>query len=40
MQEALTPEEIEQYVAHLRPSVEAGQGTWREAVAYLWAIKR
>jgi arsenite methyltransferase len=40
MQEALTPEEIEPYVAHLRPLVEAGQGTWREAVAYLWAIKR
>lgn len=40
MQEALTPEETARCVAHLRPLMERGQGTWREAVAYLWAVKR
>ena len=40
MQEALTPEEIARCVAHLRPLVEAGQGTRRDALAYLWAVKR
>lgn len=40
MAEALTPEEIERFVAHLRPLVEAGRGTERWAVAILWAVKR
>jgi ubiquinone/menaquinone biosynthesis C-methylase UbiE len=39
MQHALTPEERERFVAHLRPQVEGGQGTSRMAVAYLWARK-
>lgn len=39
MAEALTPEEAGRFVAHLRPLVEAGQGTERWAVARLWAIK-
>lgn len=39
MAEALTPEEAERFVAHLRPLVEEGQGTERWAVARLWAIK-
>lgn len=37
--EALTPEEAESFVAHLRPLVEEGRGTERWAVARLWAIK-
>jgi ubiquinone/menaquinone biosynthesis C-methylase UbiE len=37
--EALAPEERERLVAHLRPLVEAGKGTSREAFAYLWARK-
>jgi arsenite methyltransferase len=40
MHEALTPEEMARCVAHLRPLMESGQGTWRDAVAYLWAVKR
>jgi hypothetical protein len=40
MHEALTPEEIARCMAHLRPLVEAGQGTRRDALAYLWAVKR
>jgi hypothetical protein len=36
---ALTPEEAQRYVNCLRPLVEAGQGTSRGAVAYLWAVK-
>jgi ubiquinone/menaquinone biosynthesis C-methylase UbiE len=39
MEQALTPEETEQFVAHLRPLVEKGEGVWQEAVAYLWAVK-
>jgi arsenite methyltransferase len=39
MQQALTPDEAEQLVAHLRPLVESKQGTHRSAIAYLWAIK-
>jgi hypothetical protein len=38
MQEALTPEEMARCVTHLRPLVEAGQGTWRDALAYLWPV--
>jgi arsenite methyltransferase len=37
MSEALTPDEEERLVRHLRPLVEEGRGTWRMAVAYLWA---
>ena len=39
MDQALTPEETEKLVAHLRPLVEEGRGTWRMAHAYLWATK-
>jgi arsenite methyltransferase len=39
MQEALTPAEAERFTNHLRPLVEQGQGTYRMALAYLWAIK-
>ena len=39
LQEALTPEERSRCIAHLRPLMESGQGTWRDAVAYLWAVK-
>ena len=38
MQEVLTVDETERFVNHLRPLVEAGQGTHRMA-AYLWAVK-
>jgi ubiquinone/menaquinone biosynthesis C-methylase UbiE len=37
--QVLTDDEIERYVAHLRPLVEAGKGTHRGALAYLWALK-
>ena len=36
----LTPAEVEQFVAYLRPRVEAGQGVHRLAVADLWAVKQ
>jgi len=39
MEQALSPAEREVFVAHLRPLVEAGEGTIRSAVAYLWAVK-
>ncbi len=39
MREALTPEETDRFLAHLRLAVEAGRGTYRHAFAYLWAIK-
>jgi len=39
MQQVLTPDEIEQFTAHLRPLVEMGRGTHRSAVAYLWAAR-
>ena len=39
LQEALTPEERSRYIAHLRPLMESGQRTWRDAMAYLWAMK-
>jgi arsenite methyltransferase len=39
MHEALTPAEIARCVTHLQPLMESGQGTWRDAVAYLWAVK-
>jgi SAM-dependent methyltransferase len=39
MHEALTAEEMARCAMHLQPLMESGQGTWREAVAYLWAVK-
>jgi len=39
MKQALTDEEIEKFTNHLRPLVEAGQGTRKTATAYLWAQK-
>ena len=39
MSQVLSAEEIEKFTAHLRPLVDAGQGTSRSALAYLWAIK-
>jgi arsenite methyltransferase len=39
MGEALTPEEIERFTAHLRPLVENRQRRGTSAVAYLWAVK-
>jgi len=39
IKQALTPDEAKAFAEHLRPLVEAGQGTERLAVAYLWAIK-
>lgn len=39
MQQTLTSQEIEDFTAHLRPLVEAGEGMRRIASAYLWAIK-
>jgi arsenite methyltransferase len=39
MSQVLSAEEIERFTAHLRPLVDAGQGTSRSALAYLWAIK-
>jgi arsenite methyltransferase len=39
MDQALTPEEREQFADHLRPLVEEGRGVWRMAHAYLVAVK-
>ena len=39
MQQALTLEEQERFIGHLRPLVEAGHGVWRMATAYLYAVK-
>jgi SAM-dependent methyltransferase len=39
MDQALTPEERERVIAHLRPLVEEGQGVWRMAHAFLAATK-
>jgi arsenite methyltransferase len=39
MAEALTPGERDELVAHLRPLVEEGRGTWRMAMAFLYAGK-
>jgi arsenite methyltransferase len=40
IEQALSPEEAERFVAHLRPLVEAGAGRKRHAVAYLVAHRR
>lgn len=39
MEQALSDEERDRLTAHLRPLVEAGQGTLRRAVAYVWGEK-
>ena len=39
MHDALTPAEIESFVAHLKPLFDARKGINRRAVAYLWATK-
>ncbi len=39
IERALAPDEAARFAAHLRPLVEAGQGTRRWAAAYLWARK-
>jgi arsenite methyltransferase len=39
MNQALSVEEREQLVAHLRPLVEEGRGTWCMALTFLHAIK-
>jgi arsenite methyltransferase len=39
MEQALSGVEREQLTAHLRPLVEAGDGVFRMAVAYLWGTK-
>jgi ubiquinone/menaquinone biosynthesis C-methylase UbiE len=40
MAQALSPQEAEQFTAYLRPLVETMQGYERQALAYLWAVKR
>jgi ubiquinone/menaquinone biosynthesis C-methylase UbiE len=40
MAQALSPHEAERFTAYLRPLVETVQGYERQAVAYLWAVKR
>jgi SAM-dependent methyltransferase len=37
--QALTPDERERFIQHLRPLVEEGKGVWRMAHAYLRAVK-
>jgi SAM-dependent methyltransferase len=39
MDEALTPEERDRFVEHMRPLVEEGRGVWRMGVAYLTAVR-
>jgi ubiquinone/menaquinone biosynthesis C-methylase UbiE len=39
MRRALTPKEVEEFTAHLRPLVEQGKGMRRSALAYLWATR-
>jgi arsenite methyltransferase len=39
LDQALTADEAEQFVAYMRPLVETTQGRKRRAVAYLWASK-
>jgi hypothetical protein len=37
--QTLTPDEAARFTAHLRPKVEAKEGTRRSAAAFLWATK-
>jgi hypothetical protein len=39
MDARLAPEEQERFVAHLRPLVERGEGSYRMASAYVRAVK-
>lgn len=39
MEQALTPEETEQFTAYFRPLVESGASRLALATAYLWAVK-
>jgi hypothetical protein len=39
IEQALSAEEAERFVAHLRPRVEQGLVRWRMGSAYLWATK-
>lgn len=39
MQQALTSDEAETFIHHLRPLVESKQGIQRSSIAYLWAVK-
>ena len=39
MQQALTSDEADAFINHLRPLVESKQGIQRSSIAYLWAIK-
>jgi arsenite methyltransferase len=39
MDEQLTPQEQERFIAHLRPLVERGEGSYRMASAYVRAVK-
>ncbi len=40
MAQALSAQEAEQFTSYLRPLVETTQGHERQALAYLWALKR
>jgi arsenite methyltransferase len=40
MAEALSPDEADRFVAHLRPLVERGEGIFAVAVAFLWAVRQ
>ena len=40
MAQALSPQETEQFTAYMRSRVETTQGYERQALAYLWALKR
>jgi len=40
IQQTLTRDEAEKFIAHLRPLVESKQGTKRSSRAYLWAVKK
>jgi arsenite methyltransferase len=40
MRESLAPAEAEELEGYLRPLMDAGPGTFRSAVVYLWATKR
>lgn len=39
LNEALTPDEVEQFIAFMRPRIETEEHTYRSAVAYMWAVK-
>jgi arsenite methyltransferase len=39
MEQALEPSERDQLIAHLKPLVEEGRGSWRMAMAFLRAVK-